>query len=152
MCPATMASQPLKVHHHGLMCYWVMLRLLTSWQIQTNWLSRTNKFLLKRQPSSHTNENSLYLRELYSPLPPCDQPEAWLWYPEDQTLSSVPRPSEWPSMLLQMPATMRKEAQWWEMFLLPMLPSIVREVLGKSRKHICEVVCMVFRSCLWCNG
>ena len=100
---------------------------------------------------THQWKFTVYLRELYSPLP-CDQPEAWLWYPEDQTLSSAPRPSEWPSMLLQMPATMRKEAQWWEMFLLPVLPSIVREVLGKSRKHIGRVVCIVFQSCSWCNG
>ena len=36
--------------------------------------------------------------------------------------------------------------------VLAVLPSIVREVLGKSRKHISGVVCMVFRSCSWCNG
>ena len=52
------------------------------------------------------------------------------------------------------------------MVYCPVLPSIVREVLGMSRKcstvrevlgmsreHMFGgIVCMVFRSCLWCNG
>ena len=40
----------------------------------------------------------------------------------------------------------------WSTVRQSVLPSIVREVLGKSRKHIGGVVCMVFRSCSWCNG